>query len=467
MVFYSNCSTPQSKGMIKKVYLIITFFLLSSYISNIYAQKFPHYKFYTDKENEFLLGNVKSVILKTDEGTKCEFNFNRQGNYTSVSILEGYPRPEYPFCNKFYRYYCEGTVVNNYYNNFLSNGIRHDDYHVPFWFYLMGASKNLSFRYDNNGNLVSVTRKTIGAPDEYKFVYDSNGNLTTRYCNDMPMMKIQWSGHNITSFCTYRSEGELVEGHDFKITGNRIELSTKGRSYEKIYIVTDNNGKIISYEKVQGSGWDAIKNKMTCAYNERGLIEKLTTTYSNKENKYTLVTTIKYDEYCNILEYKSTKNSVTEQFFKYSYSYDKIGNWISRVTYSVKQGDIEVKQKIATDTRQITYYDGEKVTNPSGDEQGKVDKMPEFPGGPEALFSFLNENINEDIIEKAGGKGRVVATFMVESDGSITDIKVVKSVDPVIDSEFMRVLQLMPRWIPGKQNGAPVRVKYSVPLTIR
>ena len=97
-----------------------------------------------------------------------------------------------------------------------------------------------------------------------------------------------------------------------------------------------------------------------------------------------------------------------------------------------------------------------------------VEQMPSFPGGDAALMSFLSKNIHYPAIaEENGIQGRVVATFVVERDGSITDVKVVKSIDPSLDKEAVRVLKSMPKWIPGKQNGSPVRVKYTVPVTFR
>lgn len=97
-----------------------------------------------------------------------------------------------------------------------------------------------------------------------------------------------------------------------------------------------------------------------------------------------------------------------------------------------------------------------------------VEQMPTFPGGDAALMSFLNKNIKYPVIaEENGIQGRVIATFVVERDGSITDVRVVKSVDPSLDKEAVRVLKSMPKWIPGKQNGSAVRVKYTVPVTFR
>ena len=97
-----------------------------------------------------------------------------------------------------------------------------------------------------------------------------------------------------------------------------------------------------------------------------------------------------------------------------------------------------------------------------------VEEMPQFPGGPNALFEYLSKNIKYPVVaEENGVQGRVIVTFVVERDGSITDVKVVKSVDPSLDKEAQRVVKSMPHWIPGKQNGSAVRVKYTVPVTFR
>jgi TonB family protein len=94
--------------------------------------------------------------------------------------------------------------------------------------------------------------------------------------------------------------------------------------------------------------------------------------------------------------------------------------------------------------------------------------MPQYPGGPQALFKFLGENIHyPEEAEKAGIQGRVIATFVVEKNGSISQPRVVKSVDPLLDAEALRVISAMPNWKPGKQNGKAVRVKYTVPLSFR
>jgi len=97
-----------------------------------------------------------------------------------------------------------------------------------------------------------------------------------------------------------------------------------------------------------------------------------------------------------------------------------------------------------------------------------VEQMPTFPGGDAALMKYLNDHIKYPVVaEENGIQGRVICTFVVERDGSITDVKVMKSVDPSLDKEAIRVLKSMPHWIPGKQNGSAVRVKFTVPVTFR
>lgn len=97
-----------------------------------------------------------------------------------------------------------------------------------------------------------------------------------------------------------------------------------------------------------------------------------------------------------------------------------------------------------------------------------VEQMPMYPGGDAALMGYLRDNIHYPTIAAENGvQGRVVVGFVVERDGSITDVKILRGVDPSLDREAMRVVKSMPRWNPGKQNGSAVRVKYQVPVSFR
>ncbi len=98
-----------------------------------------------------------------------------------------------------------------------------------------------------------------------------------------------------------------------------------------------------------------------------------------------------------------------------------------------------------------------------------VEEMPEFPGGESALVRFASENLTYPIYaQKYGIQGRVICEFTVNKDGSIVDVKVVRSSgDPSLDKEAVRICYAMPRWKPGKQRGKPVRVKYTIPINFR
>lgn len=97
-----------------------------------------------------------------------------------------------------------------------------------------------------------------------------------------------------------------------------------------------------------------------------------------------------------------------------------------------------------------------------------VEEMPSFPGGQGALMSYLASNIKYPVVAQENGvQGRVIVSFVVERDGSISDVRVARSVDPSLDREAQRVVKSMPRWKPGKQNGSAVRVKYTVPVVFR
>ena len=98
-----------------------------------------------------------------------------------------------------------------------------------------------------------------------------------------------------------------------------------------------------------------------------------------------------------------------------------------------------------------------------------VESMPEFPGGQQALFKYLSENVKYPMIAQENGiQGRVICQFVVNKDGSIVDVEVVRSGgDPSLDKEAVRVIKSMPKWKPGKQRGKAVRVKYTVPVNFK
>lgn len=97
-----------------------------------------------------------------------------------------------------------------------------------------------------------------------------------------------------------------------------------------------------------------------------------------------------------------------------------------------------------------------------------VEQQPSFPGGAGALNRWLAENVKYPArAAEKGIEGRVIVQFIVGTDGSITNARVVRSVNQYLDKEALRVVSVMPRWKPGMQDGKPVRVRYTVPVTFR
>lgn len=97
-----------------------------------------------------------------------------------------------------------------------------------------------------------------------------------------------------------------------------------------------------------------------------------------------------------------------------------------------------------------------------------VEEMPEFPGGQEKLLAFLASHVKYPSKAMENGiQGRVIVGFVIAEDGSVVEPEVVKSIDPELDKEAIRVVKSMPKWKPGKKDGTPVRVSYKIPVTFR
>ncbi len=109
---------------------------------------------------------------------------------------------------------------------------------------------------------------------------------------------------------------------------------------------------------------------------------------------------------------------------------------------------------------------------PKKEEENKVfdvvEEQPSFPGGQGALMKYLNDNIKYPVVAAENGiSGRVIVQFVVSKTGAISGAKVVRSVDPSLDREALRVVNSMPAWTPGRQNGNSVNVRYTLPVTFR
>lgn len=146
---------------------------------------------------------------------------------------------------------------------------------------------------------------------------------------------------------------------------------------------------------------------------------------------------------------------------------------------TVVEDDVELEQQdIVSSEDDATAAQTETFVAPVVEEEEEeesaqqiftvVEKQPEFPGGTAELFKYLSKAIMYPVIAQENGiQGRVVCSFVVNRDGSIVDIQVMRGVDPSLDKEAIRVISEMPKWKPGEQRGKPVRVRFILPVQFR
>ena len=117
---------------------------------------------------------------------------------------------------------------------------------------------------------------------------------------------------------------------------------------------------------------------------------------------------------------------------------------------------------ITEDDKEEGYSDKEKIWGPI------VEQMPQFPGGDEALMNYIASNLQYPLSAYENGiQGRVQVRFVVEKDGSVSDVSVLRGIDPALDDEAVRLIKSLPKFKPAMQNGVPVAVYYNVPILFR
>jgi periplasmic protein TonB len=131
--------------------------------------------------------------------------------------------------------------------------------------------------------------------------------------------------------------------------------------------------------------------------------------------------------------------------------------------------DINIDAEANENTQVEAYVAPVKTEEEESAEEAQifmvVESMPEYPGGEAALYAYLAENIKYPQMAKESGiQGRVFVTFVVERDGRVTDVRVLRGIGGGCDEEAIRVVEGMPKWTPGKQRGKSVRVQYNLPV---
>ena len=236
--------------------------------------------------------------------------------------------------------------------------------------------------------------------------------------------------------------------HEYEADGVVLSQGINARQYQ--YLLITKAASIGGYSLANGISHSTLKNR----------INMMLHTQSSRRSLLKLLALLPIVAVALAVN----AETVTE------YVYDKPQNQVpvkkGNKAGTIKLGKQEIKVEKAEPSVQVHTELKESVDSTHQDVFNVVEDMPQFPGGATKLFEYLAQNINYPTeAEKANIQGRVIVTFVVEKDGSISNAKVVKSVAPSLDAEALRVINAMPNWIPGKQNGKEVRVKYTVPIS--
>lgn len=149
---------------------------------------------------------------------------------------------------------------------------------------------------------------------------------------------------------------------------------------------------------------------------------------------------------------------------KQSTSRQRVDNRNSSTTSNVNNNNSVVSHD---NNEQPKWTSSREDNNKANDSKEQI-VMPMYPGGSSALFQYLSQNVHyPEKCVKNGIQGRVVIGIIIGTDGYIKDTWVVNSVDPDLDKEALRVVKNMPKWIPANDNGNPIRIKYTIPITFR
>lgn len=361
--------------------------------------------------------------------------------------------------------------------------------------------------YDIKGNITKIValHKSFNPnnhlhPDTYVFEYDDKGLLKyVRYTESETMEGNNWRAHvysmernqqgKITKeiYRAYSQESkdkwkEFTSGDgvnwtfDYDVNGNLVSgkgwlgmaltykngqlVKMQEGSHKPVTYTYDATGRLTSFKSFMMDGMDEVyyqEESSVLTYNEKGDIVKAVNANWDCNNKWQR----------RKINYSTTYSA--------TYTYDDKGNWTKAVVYS--QSGKEPRRVAFTITRTITYglpvaAHGGRPQQVIDDNNEKVydvvDQMPAFPGGVSGLVDFLSQNVHyPDLARVNNIQGRVMVKFVVEKDGSINECKIVKSVDPSLDKEAIRVVKSMPKWQPGMKDGKPVRVSYTVPISFK
>ena len=286
------------------------------------------------------------------------------------------------------------------------------------------------------------------------------GHIRLRHSWDLLLVDtltaLQWFNPAI-----WMLRSDLRAIHEYEADGAVLSQGINARQYQ--YLLITKAAGIGGYSLVNGISHSTLKNR----------ISMMTNKTSKSSHLLKLLALLPIVGIALALN----AETVTDVVYKGDEPQKQVPVKKGKQNATIKTGgnqDIQIIETVVDTDDQKTVKDTAtpvaKGTVTPNDEPAfdVVEEMPQFPGGMQALMEFLSKTIRypKEAFE-ANKQGRVIANFVIETDGSISEAKVVKSVDPSLDEEAIRVINAMPNWTPGKQSGKAVRVKYTVPINFR
>ena len=239
--------------------------------------------------------------------------------------------------------------------------------------------------------------------------------------------------------------------HEYEADGEVLSLGINARQYQ--YLLISKAAGIGGYSLANGISHSTLKNRINMMLHK-------------KSNRTSL---LKLFALVPIVGITLALNARTVNDYVYDGPQKQNPVKKGKKNTTIKVGTQEIKVTEASKDDKATTVTMNVVEDEQNATDDKVfdvvENMPEFNGGMGALMQYLSDNIRYP--EEKDIQGRVIVRFVVGKDGSISNAQVVKSVHPSFDAEALRIINNMPKWIPGTQNGKPVNVKYAVPISFR
>ena len=234
--------------------------------------------------------------------------------------------------------------------------------------------------------------------------------------------------------------------HEYEADGEVLSQGINARQYQ--YLLISKASGIGGYSIANGISHSTLKNRITMMLHKK----------SNRSSLLKLLALIPIVGLALALNART----VTDYVYDEPQKQQPVKKGKKAGTIKVNGQEIKVVEQ-----DDIVTMEGEVDQDQAKEDAfDVVEEMPEFPGGPKALMDYLMTNVKyPKTAFDANIQGRVIAQFVVDKEGTVRDAHVVKSVDPALDAEALRVINNMPKWRPGRQNGKVVNVKYTIPVS--